>query len=550
VASPEDIRDACVDEDQALDFVQGHLSPAVVQRVDEHADRCISCRALINEAVRAFRERVTEAGLQPTPLTRFQTGDKLAGRYQVVRFIARGGMGEVYEADDLMLSTRIALKTLAATVSDDPQAIRRLKLEVNLARRITHPNVCRIFDIGVHESGGAGGGVLFITMELIDGISLGQQLREQGPLTAEAAYPIVEAMVAALGAAHKAGIIHRDFKSDNVMVAPPFHPGNPPRVVVMDFGLARASVPGLPSISTTFDSRSLVGTLAYMAPEQVQGKQVTTQTDIYALGVTMYEMTTGELPFVAESAIEAASLRLGVDPRAPSEIARGLDPRLEAVILKCLAREPEQRFTAVEEVAAALRRTMPHIPRVSLSKLQAKGKAAAKSGAKSGSRSGAKSGARASMPLWKLWPVAAGTAFLAGALVVAALMRKDAANPMPPVTNATTAVERSVPAAVTPPAAATPHATAPAIPAAMEPAPVPGVLPSVETPTPTSMAAKAPGTPPRRAKRRSASSPEPASATIQTPPAGEPEAVRSTTPDADPSPPRRSADPENGFIQP
>jgi serine/threonine-protein kinase len=316
----------------------------------------------------------------------------------------------------------------------------------------------------------------------------------------------------------------------------------------MDFGLARASVPGLPSISTTFDSRSLVGTLAYMAPEQVQGKQVTTQTDIYALGVTMYEMTTGELPFVAESAIEAASLRLGVDPKAPSEIARGLDPRLEAVILKCLAREPEQRFTAVEEVAAALRRTMPHIPRVSLSKLQAKGKAKGKG--KDATRSGSRPGARPSMPLWKLWPVAAGTAFLAGALVVAALMRKDAANPTPPMTNATTAVERSVPPAVTPPAAAMPPAPAPAIPAAMEPAPIPGVLPSVEPRTPTSMAAKAPGTPPRRPKRSRASPVEPASATVQTPPTGEPEAARSATPDADPSPARRSTDPEDGFIQP
>ncbi len=194
-------------------------------------------------------------------------------------------------------------------------------------------------------------------------------------------------------------------------------------------------MPGLLSISTTFDSRSLVGTLAYMAPEQVQGKQVTTQTDIYALGVTMYEMTTGELPFVAESAIEAASLRLGVDPRAPSEIARGLDPRLEAVILKCLAREPEHRFTAVEEVASALRRTMPQMPRV----MQAK--PAPTSNPPS---------PPPAMPLWKLWPVAAGTAFLAGALVVAALMRKDAAAPVAPAANSTTAVERALPPAPAP----------------------------------------------------------------------------------------------------
>jgi hypothetical protein len=540
VASPEDLRDACVDEDQALDFVQGHLSPAMVQQVDEHADHCASCRALINEAVRAFRERVTEAGLHelPTALTRFNHGDKLAGRYQVVRFIARGGMGEVYEAEDLILNTRIALKTLAATVSDDPQAIRRLKLEVNLARRITHPNVCRIFDIGIHDPGGKGGGILFITMELIAGDSLGHRLRQLGPMTAEAAYPIVEAMVAALGAAHKAGIIHRDFKSDNVMIAPPLHEGGPPRVVVMDFGLARASVPGLPSISTTFDSRSLVGTLAYMAPEQVQGKQVTAQTDIYALGVTMYEMTTGELPFVAESAIEAASLRLGVDPKAPSEIARGLDPRLEAVILKCLAREPEHRFTVVEEVASALRRTMPQMPRVVLAKPAAP--------------------AKGGMPLWKLWPVAAGTAFLAGALVVAALMRKDAAAPAGPTSNSGTAVERSLPPALSPtpaPVPVAPPEPAPP-PGAMESPPAPVVPASVElnTPTPTSVATKAAAAPPAsRARKRNAASAEPAAApsNAETPPPDQPGAVRTATPDAEsPTQPRRSTDPENGFIQP
>ena len=426
MASPDDLRAPCVDEDEALDFVQGHLAPAAVQRIDVHADSCTTCRSLIGEAVRAFRERVTEPGLQHTPLTRFHPGDMLAGRYRVVRFIARGGMGEVYEAEDLMLSTRIALKTLAATVSDDQQAIQRLKLEVNLARRITHPNVCRIFDLGVHEQPGtAAGGILFITMELVPGVSLGQRLRDGGALPSGAAHPIVEAMVTALSAAHRAGIIHRDFKSDNVMLAPPAIEGGPPRVVVMDFGLARASVPGIPSISTTFDSRSLVGTLAYMAPEQVQGKPVTAQTDVYALGVVMYEMITGELPFIATSAIEAASRRLAEDPPAPSRIATDLDPRWEAVILRCLAREPEARFQVVEEVAAALRKTLPHIPRVAGAPAKAPG-----------------ASRPARMSLWRLWPVALGTAFLGGALVVAAWLRRDVAAPDRPA-----AVER-VPAGI------------------------------------------------------------------------------------------------------
>jgi hypothetical protein len=199
------------------------------------------------------------------------------------------------------------------------------------------------------------------------------------------------------------------------------------------------------------------------------------------------------------------------------------------VILKCLAREPEQRFAAVEEVAAALRRTMPQMPRVTLSKLTGKPTS------------------KPAMPLWKLWPVAAGTAFLAGALVVAALIRKEAA--APPVTNATTAVERSLPPA---PAPVTPPQPMPP-PPAMESAPAPAVLPAVELKSPpTSVATKALAVPSRRARKRNASSADvPAAANAETPPSERPEAVRTVTPDAQlPAQPRRSIDPENGFIQP
>ena len=203
-------RSPCIDENAVLDFVQGRLGEVEVARIDEHADGCLSCRQAIDEAVRAFRERSTGFDLPPDPLvTRFAAGDKLAGRYRIIRFIARGGMGEVYEAEDEMLGTHIAVKTVAAPISDNPLAARRLKQEVNLARRITHPNVCRIFDLGVHHGGAdrPGAGVLFITMELIAGISLAQRLRDAGPAFARRRrVPIARAMAAAIGAAHRAGV--------------------------------------------------------------------------------------------------------------------------------------------------------------------------------------------------------------------------------------------------------------------------------------------------------------------------------------------------------
>ena len=150
------------DENGVLDFVQGPLGEAEVAAIDEHVDGCLSCRQAIDEAVRAFGQRSThfEAASGPVAaVTRFSAGDTLAGRYRIIRFIARGGMGEVYEAEDAILGTRLAVKTVAATISDNPRAARRLKQEVNLARRITHPNVCRIFDLGVHGDAERTGGI-------------------------------------------------------------------------------------------------------------------------------------------------------------------------------------------------------------------------------------------------------------------------------------------------------------------------------------------------------------------------------------------------------
>lgn len=349
-----ELQAGCLDEEAALDFVQGRLAEGAVHQIDEHVDGCARCRSVLAEAARSLRSLATGASPSATSIafTRFAPGEKLSGRYRILRFIARGGMGEVYEAHDLMLNTRLALKTLAATISDNPQAIRRLKQEVNLARLITHPNVCRIFDLGIHEQSSppAIPGVLFITMELVSGVSLGERLRKDGRLEGSAVLSIARAMVAAIGAAHRANIIHRDLKSDNVMLAPDENGAQ--RVVVMDFGLARAASPA-PDMNST-DGPALAGTLAYMAPEQLEGKPVSPVTDIYALGVVMYEMLTGHLPFKGQPALAAAWRRVTLPAPALADAAAGIDQRWEPIVAACLERDPARRPQAAEQVGRML----------------------------------------------------------------------------------------------------------------------------------------------------------------------------------------------------
>ncbi len=165
----------------------------------------------------------------------FATGALVSGRYRILRFIAAGGMGEVYEADDLELDVRVALKTLREEVTRSDGALDRFRREVALARKVTHPNVCRIFDVGRHRDGDAPA-VTFLTMELLPGETLAAHLRREGPMALDRALPLLRDMARALSAAHRAGVVHRDFKSGNVMLVPT-HDGF--RAVVTDFGLAR-----------------------------------------------------------------------------------------------------------------------------------------------------------------------------------------------------------------------------------------------------------------------------------------------------------------------
>jgi len=276
----------------------------------------------------------------------FAQDELVAGRYRIMRFIGRGGMGEVYEAQDQELGDAVALKTFRPGLAQDKATIARFKQEIQLARKVTHPNVCRIFDLGRHQLPPQGE-VTFLTMELLSGETLAQRIRGAGPMSPAAALPLVEQMAEALCAAHRAGIVHRDFKSSNVMLVPSSE--GTTRVAVTDFGVAHSMAVSQADEAPLTRPGQIVGTPAYMAPEQLEGGEGTVASDLYALGVVLYEMMTGCRPFKADT---PASQRVAPSPRAH---VPDLDPRWEAAILGCLERNPENRFASAEEVVRAIR---------------------------------------------------------------------------------------------------------------------------------------------------------------------------------------------------
>ncbi len=283
-----------------------------------------------------------------TEHTTFAAGDLVAERYRIVRFIARGGMGEVYEAEDLTLRGRLALKTVRPEVAANPVSVERFKREISIARRITHPNVSRVYDVGVHRGETS---VLFLTMEFLPGESLFERLTRSGAMSEAEALPIAEQIAAGLAAAHDAGIIHRDFKSANVMLVPA---GTGVKAVITDFGLARltASEEGMLTIS---DTGLVMGTPAYMAPEQVEGLRLTPAADIYAFGIVLYEMVTARRPFAGQTPMSSAIKRLTEAPVPPRQFVSTLDQAWNTAILRCLERRPEARFANALNVIAALK---------------------------------------------------------------------------------------------------------------------------------------------------------------------------------------------------
>lgn len=273
-------------------------------------------------------------GRSPGPVgAGFTPGEIIAGRYRIVGLLGRGGMGEVYRVDDLKLGQPVALKFLPPTLEADREALERLHGEVRAAHRVSHPHVCRVHDIG--EAGGRA----FLSMEFVDGEDLESLLRRIGRLSEGKAIEVGRQICAGLQAAHDQGVVHRDLKPANVMI------DGRGRARITDFGLASFGAQRTGEVA---------GTPAYMAPEQLRGEPATPRSDLYALGLLLYEVCTGRRPFHADSLAAWRQAHLQQVPTQPSVHIGGLDPRLERLILRCLEKDPSRRPASAALVGAAL----------------------------------------------------------------------------------------------------------------------------------------------------------------------------------------------------
>lgn len=351
----------CLAEDVLHALACGTLEPVERSLALAHLDECDICQALLADEVRGLPEFTSSDDVGGGTL--IQVGALIGGRYRVKRFVARGGMGEVYEAWDVLLSERVALKTInpVAASADQVRASARFKQEVQLSRRVADPHVCRIFEFGHHTVPGFGP-LAYLTMEFIEGQTLGARLRKGPRLPLEEVVELSRQMLRGLAAAHSVGVLHRDLKSENVMLRSNSAGSNGAgsnsaspgvlQAVIMDFGLARLLGDQAHLLT---ERHELVGSAAYMAPEQLEeGSALSRATDVYAFGIVLFEMLTGRLPFDGRSAVAIAMRRLTQKAPAPSSLVPELTGAWDELVLRCLERDVSRRFASTEEVAAAL----------------------------------------------------------------------------------------------------------------------------------------------------------------------------------------------------
>ncbi len=261
----------------------------------------------------------------------------LGGRYELGALIGRGGMAQVYRANDTVLNRQVAVKVLSSNFSSDPEFVARFRREAQAAARLSHPNVVSVFDTGSDD------GTHYIVMEYVEGRTLADVLAQEGRLPPERGARVAESVCKALGFAHEEGIVHRDIKPGNIMIT------RQGEVKVMDFGIARAT-----TSETLAQTRTVMGTAAYLSPEQARGEQVDQRSDIYSLGVVLYEMLTGRPPFTGDSAVAVAYQHVQENPPPPSSIASAVSAGLDSVVMRALAKDPATRFQTTEEFRSAL----------------------------------------------------------------------------------------------------------------------------------------------------------------------------------------------------
>lgn len=289
----------------------------------------------ISSEIEVRAARATPASHPSSPGLGFAPGATIANRYRVIALLGRGGMGEVYSADDLKLGQRVALKFLPLQRSKDASWRDQFYAEVRMARQVSHPSVCRVYDVGESE------GRLFLSMEFVDGEDLASLLRRIGRLPDDKAVEVAQQLCAGLAAAHGAGVLHRDLKPSNVML------DGKGRARITDFGLAIAA-------SDADREKGPAGTPGYLAPELLSGARASVQSDLYALGLIFYELFTGKKAFDAPSVAELHRKQTETNPTLPSNLVKNLDPAVERAILRCLERDPGQRPRSAQNVEAAL----------------------------------------------------------------------------------------------------------------------------------------------------------------------------------------------------
>lgn len=297
----------------------------------------------------------SDAHLQPVSSSDadLRPGTLFGNRYQIIRSLGTGGMGAVYLAQDQEVDRAVALKVIRPELAGNPAILRRFRQELVLARQVTHPNVVRIFDLGIAA------GVRFISMEYVEGRQLSSVLEEQGKLPPKEAAGFILQVCRGLLAAHSQGVIHRDLKPANIMV------DNEGRAVVMDFGIARAGAASGASLndqSSTASQQSdsmtqlgvLVGTPIYMSPEQAKGQSVDARSDLFTIGIIFYELLTGEVPFLGKSLKDTLRKRTEESPIGPSAIDSKIPKALNQIVLKCLRTNPADRYQDTSELIQAL----------------------------------------------------------------------------------------------------------------------------------------------------------------------------------------------------
>ena len=267
-----------------------------------------------------------------------ELGTMLSGRYEVLKRVGSGGMADVYMAKDHKLNRNVAVKVLKSEYVEDEKFLKKFETEAQAVARLSHPNIVNIYDVGIED------GINYIVMELAEGITLKEYIRKKGYLSPKETVEISTQIASAISHAHKNHIIHRDIKPQNILVS------DTGIIKVTDFGIAKAT-----SRNTVTSTATAMGSVHYISPEQAKGRFCDEKSDIYSLGITMYEMVTGHVPFDHENGVTIALMHLQNEITPPSQIRDGIPDSLEKIILKCTMKKPEERYQTADDLIADLR---------------------------------------------------------------------------------------------------------------------------------------------------------------------------------------------------